>query len=106
MLLDKFSLKGQIGIVTGGGQGLGKVFCQAFAEAGADIVIAEANTETGAATAAEIRATGRRAIAVTTDVRDPASVQAMADRAIAEFGRIDFLMNNAGITHWGEAQNV
>ncbi|MGC9349179.1 MAG: SDR family NAD(P)-dependent oxidoreductase, partial [Anaerolineae bacterium] len=45
MLLDKFSLSGQVGIVTGGGQGLGKAFCHAFAEAGADIVIAEINAE-------------------------------------------------------------
>ena len=106
MILDKFSLKGQAGIVTGGGQGLGKIFCQAFAEAGADIVVAEANADTGAATAKEIRATGRRSIAVRTDVRAPASVAAMADRAMTEFGRIDFLMNNAGITQWGDAQSI
>ena len=46
MILDKFSLAGQVGIVTGGGQGLGWAFCQAFAEAGADIVVAEINPET------------------------------------------------------------
>ncbi len=106
MIFDKFSLKGQVGIVTGGGQGLGKVFCQAYAEVGADIIVAEANPETGEATAAELRAGGRRAIAVTTDVRDPASVEAMVSRAMAEFGQIDFLMNNAGITKWADAQSV
>lgn len=106
MILDKFSLKGQVGIVTGGGQGLGKVFCHAYAEAGADIVVAEANAETGNVTAEEIKATGRRAIAITTDVRDPASVDAMTARAMAEFGKIDFLMNNAGITKWADAQST
>ena len=106
MILDKFSLKGQVGIVTGGGQGLGKVFCHAFAEAGADIIVAEANADTGNATAEEIKATGRRAIAITTDVRDPASVDAMTVRAVAHFGKIDFLMNNAGITKWADAQAI
>jgi NAD(P)-dependent dehydrogenase (short-subunit alcohol dehydrogenase family) len=106
MILDLFSLKGQVGIVTGGGQGLGKVFCHAFAEAGADIVIAEANAETGQATAEEIRATGRRAIAISTDVRSPASVDAMLAHAISEFGKVDFLMNNAGITKWAAAESM
>jgi NAD(P)-dependent dehydrogenase (short-subunit alcohol dehydrogenase family) len=106
MILDKFSLAGQVGIVTGGGQGLGQVFCHAFAEVGADIVVAEANPQTGPVVVEEIKAKGRRAIYVQTDVRNPASVQAMADQAVAEFGRIDFLMNNAGITKWAEAETV
>jgi NAD(P)-dependent dehydrogenase (short-subunit alcohol dehydrogenase family) len=106
MILDLFSLAGQVGIVTGGGQGLGKVFCHAFAEAGADIVVAEANPVTGQTTADEIKALGRRAIAVQTDVRNPASVNAMVSRAIAEFGKVDFLMNNAGITKWAEAESM
>jgi NAD(P)-dependent dehydrogenase (short-subunit alcohol dehydrogenase family) len=106
MLLDKFSLAGQVGIVTGGGQGLGKVFCRAFAEAGADLVVAEINRETGPETAAELQQMGRRALYVQTDVSDRASVLAMAERCLAEFGRIDFLMNNAGITKWGQAEEV
>jgi NAD(P)-dependent dehydrogenase (short-subunit alcohol dehydrogenase family) len=106
MAVDKFSLTGQVGIVTGGGQGLGKVFCGALAEAGANIVVAEINPETGLVTAEEIRAMGRRALFVKTDVRRRDSVQAMVDQALAEFGKIDFLMNNAGITKWGEAENV
>jgi NAD(P)-dependent dehydrogenase (short-subunit alcohol dehydrogenase family) len=104
MILDKFSLAGQTGIVTGGGQGLGQVFCHAFAEAGADIVVAEAKSDTGMKVVEEIKAKGRRGLYVQTDVRDPASVQAMAAKTVAEFGRVDFLMNNAGITHWREAE--
>jgi len=106
MLMEKFSLAGQVGIVTGGGQGLGKVFCRAFAEAGADVVVAEINPETGPATVEEIVAIGRRALFVQTDVRLRASVQGMVDRALAEFGQIDFLMNNAGIVKWAEAEKV
>ena len=106
MVLDKFSLAGQIGIVTGGGQGLGKVYCRAFAEAGADVVVAEMNPDTGRQTVDEIKALGRRAICTPTDVRDPASVNDMVSRTLAEFGRVDFLMNNAGITKWAEAETA
>ena len=106
MVLDKFSLAGQVGIVTGGGQGLGWAFCQAFAEAGADIVIAEINPETGPKTAEQIQIMGRQALCVQTDVRDNASVEAMVDQALAKFGRIDFLMNNAGIAAWRPAEET
>lgn len=106
MVLDQFSLAGMVGIVTGGGQGLGKVFCHAFAEAGADIVVAEANPDTGPVTVDEIKALGRRSIYVQTDVRNPESVNSMAARVMSEFGKVDFLMNNAGITKWGEAENA
>jgi NAD(P)-dependent dehydrogenase (short-subunit alcohol dehydrogenase family) len=106
MLMDKFSLEGQVGIVTGGGQGLGKVFCRAFAEAGADVVVAELNPQTGPVTAQEIEALGRRSLFVETDVRRRESVQAMVDEALRTFGRVDFMMNNAGITKWCEAEKV
>jgi NAD(P)-dependent dehydrogenase (short-subunit alcohol dehydrogenase family) len=106
MVLDKFSLKGQVGIVTGGGQGLGKAFCLAFAEAGADIVVAEFNPQTGAETVQAIQALGRRALFIETDVRKKASVEAMVAKTVAEFGKLDFIMNNAGIVIWKEAENV
>ena len=106
MLLDKFSLRGQVGIATGGGQGLGKVFCLAFAEVGADVVVAELNEQTGPETVREIEALGRRSLYVETDVRDRSSVQAMVNRTLAQLGRIDFLMNNAGITKWCDSQDV
>jgi len=106
MILDRFSLAGQVGIVTGGGQGLGHVFCHAFAEAGADVVVAEINVQTGPATVREIEAKGRRALYVHTDVRDRVSVQAMVDQTLAHFGRVDFLMNNAGIVKWDPAEKA
>ena len=106
MVLDKFSLAGQVGVVTGGGQGLGKVFCHAFAEAGADVVVAELNAETGPGTVEEVELRGRRGLFVQTDVRSRESIETMVDAALAEFGRIDFLMNNAGITIWGDAETI
>lgn len=105
-VLDRFSLAGQVGIVTGGGQGLGRMFCRTFAEAGADIVIAEKEPFAGEAAAIEIEALGRQALFVETDVRNAPSVTALVDRTVSRFGRIDFLMNNAGITIWGAAENT
>lgn len=106
MIQEAFSLEGKVGVVTGGGQGLGKVFCLAFAEAGADIVVAEINATTGPVTAEEIRGLGRDAISVRTDVRDEASVREMVDLALTKFGKIDFLMNNAGIVQHLDAEQV
>ena len=106
MVLDKFSLAGKVAIVTGGGQGLGKVFCHAFAEAGADLVVAELNPETGPQVEEEMKAKGRRALFVQTDVTDSDSVDEMVQRAVVDMGQVDVLMNNAGIVKWGEAENV
>lgn len=106
MVLDKFLLTGQVAIVTGGGQGLGKMFCHALAEAGADIVVAELNQETGPVTAKEIEAKGRRASFVQTDVRNRQSVFEMVEQTLSTFGRVDILVNNAGITKWGAAEEV
>jgi len=106
MIAEKFSLEGQVGIVTGGGQGLGKVFCLAYADAGADVVVAEIDPDTGEQTAEEVRAMGRRALAVETDVRQPESIRNMLQAALAELGKVDFLMNNAGIVKWGQAEEI
>ena len=106
MVLERFSLDGQVGIVTGGGQGLGEVFCHAVAEAGADVVVAEINPETGSRTARELEQKGTRALQVDTDVTSLESIEAMVVTTLSKFGRIDFLVNNAGITIWGDAESV
>jgi NAD(P)-dependent dehydrogenase (short-subunit alcohol dehydrogenase family) len=106
MVLERFSLAGKVGVVTGGGQGLGRVFCHAFAEAGADVVVAEISPETGPRTVSEIQERGRRGLFVETDVRSRDSIASMVHASLDEFGHIDFLMNNAGITLWCPAEDV
>lgn len=106
MIMDKFSLRGKTAVVTGGGQGLGKVFCLAYADAGADVVVAELNPETGQETVREVQALGRKSVYIHTDVRSRASIQEMVNGSLETFGRIDILMNNAGITKWCPAEQV
>ena len=88
-------LADKVVLVVGAGPGLGRRLSRRCAEAGADLVVAARTAETLAATAAEIRGCGRRALAVPTDIAKPSEARALADRAIAEFGRIDVLVNAA-----------
>ncbi len=90
-------LQGQAAIVTGAGRNIGRAIALELAGMGADIVVAEMDEATGKRTADEVRKLGRRALALRTDVTRMADLQAMADRTVAEFGRIDILVNNAGI---------
>ena len=110
-------LKGQIAIVTGGGRGIGRAIALELARQGADIVIAELDQGGAKRTAEEVGALGRRSLATTTDVTSRADLRAMVDRAKAEFGRIDILINNAGIyraaatldvteDHWDAIMNI
>ena len=91
------SLKERVVIITGAGQGIGRVFAKAFAIAGARVVIAERNEEKAAAVSAEIMKAGGEALAITTDVSDEASIAEMIEVVTDEYGRIDVLINNAGI---------
>jgi len=95
-VLDKLRLTDKVAIMTGAGRGLGRVMALALAEAGADIVAAARTQAQIDETAEMIRAKGRRCLAVSTDVTSPAAVTAMVEATIAEFGRIDVLVNNAG----------
>lgn len=91
------SLAGRVAIITGAGQGIGRAFAKAFARAGARAVVAEINEANAAAVSAEIMAAGGEALAVRTDVADEASIRQMVDIVEGEYGRIDVLINNAGI---------
>jgi NAD(P)-dependent dehydrogenase (short-subunit alcohol dehydrogenase family) len=96
-VLDRFSLEGRVAIVTGASAGLGVAIAQALAEAGADVVLAARHVEGLERTRALVEAAGRRALAVRTDIAVPEDCQALVDAAVGEFGRLDVLVNNAGI---------
>ena len=92
-------LDDRIAVVTGAAQGIGRAIAETLARRGAHVVVADINLEKAQATAQAIAAsTGQRVIAVQTNVADSTSAQAMIDRTLAEFGRIDVLVNNAGTT--------
>jgi NAD(P)-dependent dehydrogenase (short-subunit alcohol dehydrogenase family) len=91
-----FDLTGQVAIVTGTSRGLGQYFARALARAGADLVLTSRRRESLAPFEEEIRAMGRRTLAVPLDVRDQASIVNMVKEAEAAFGQIQILVNNAG----------
>ncbi|CAN5299508.1 3-oxoacyl-ACP reductase FabG [soil metagenome] len=90
-----FGVEGRVVIITGAGQGIGREYARQFAAAGAIPVVADLNPETAEQAVLEIITDGGRALAVATDVSDPASIANLVDRTMAAFGRIDILINNA-----------
>ncbi|MEV0361334.1 SDR family NAD(P)-dependent oxidoreductase [Nocardia fusca] len=102
-VLDLFRLTGRVAVVTGAGSGLGAGFARALAEAGADIVVAGRRRDKLEQVAESVTVLGRRCSVVPTDVTDPDQCETLARAAITEFGRLDVLVNNAGITHTAPA---
>lgn len=96
-VLDSFRLDDRVVIVTGASSGLGVAFAKAAAEAGADVVLAARRADKLAATAEIVEQAGRRALTVQTDVADPQACADMVDAAMTEFGKVDVLVNNAGV---------
>lgn len=90
-------LKDKVAIVTGGGSGIGRGVCQAFAREGAHVVVVDLNLSGAQVTLADVEAAGQQGRAVQADVSDPTQVRAMVAATQAAFGRIDVLFNGAGI---------
>lgn len=89
-------LKDRVAIITGGAKGIGRAISLKFAEEGCDIVVNAMHIEGAEKVAEEVRALGRRSLAIAADVADSAQVNDMVDRTVKEFGKIDILVNNAG----------
>jgi NAD(P)-dependent dehydrogenase (short-subunit alcohol dehydrogenase family) len=92
-----YDLTGKVAVITGAASGMGHAAAVLFARAGASVVLADLNTKGGEAAAAEASAAGPRCVFQRTDVAEEADVAALIGRAVAEFGKLDILFNNAGI---------
>ena len=95
---DLFDLSGQVAVVTGASSGLGVTFCEALAQAGADLAVCARRTDMMEQTARMVRDLGRRCLALKADVTNPDQIDSFVDRTLAEYGKIDILVNNAGVT--------
>ncbi len=96
-LLDSFSLAGKVAIVTGASSGLGVAFATGLAEAGADVAICARRVEKLEETRAQVRALDRRCIAIRADVANPEDCNQVVEETVKQLGRVDVLINNAGI---------
>ena len=97
-VLQQFSLAGRTAIVTGAGTGLGYAMAEGLAEAGADVVVVGRRAERLQSIAEAVRALGRQALPVACDVSDRAAVEQLFRETVARFGKVDIVVNNAGIT--------
>jgi NAD(P)-dependent dehydrogenase (short-subunit alcohol dehydrogenase family) len=97
-VVDKFRLEGRVALVTGGTRGFGRVIAEALAQAGADVALCARDGRQAEAVAAEVaQRTGRQTLGAPADVTDPAAVEALVAGVLQRFGRIDVLVNNAGV---------
>jgi NAD(P)-dependent dehydrogenase (short-subunit alcohol dehydrogenase family) len=96
-LLDRFRLDGKVAIVTGASSGLGVAFAEGLAEAGADVAICARRAERLQDTKAGVEQHGRRCIAIEADVSKPEDCTRVVEQAVSELGRVDVLVNNAGV---------
>jgi 7-alpha-hydroxysteroid dehydrogenase len=97
-LAEAFSLTGKVAIVTGAGRGIGAQTAKTYAEAGADVVLAARTKEQLDVVAEEVRGFGRRALVIPCDANDNDALEGLVTQTMAEFGRIDVVVNNAGGT--------
>ena len=106
MNFPTFDLTGKVAVVTGATKNIGHALALGFANAGADVAVVGRTVSECESTAEKIRAMGRRALAVPTDVTNQEAVEKMVKAAVAEFGHIDILMNNAGAAITKKAEDI
>ncbi|MBA7654959.1 Gluconate 5-dehydrogenase [subsurface metagenome] len=95
--MDIFDLSGKVAIVTGGNQGIGLAISRGLAEAGAAVIIANRRAEEGKQAAESLKKDGLNVISIPTDVSNESSIAAMVSKVVKDFGKIDVLVNNAGV---------
>ena len=103
-MLELFSLSGRVALVTGAGRGIGATIATAWARAGADVACLDLDPSSAEATADQVRATGRRAVAIGCDVTDADAVADAVARTVAELGGLHVALNNAGIAGHAPAE--
>lgn len=105
-MMELFSLKGKVAVVTGGNRGLGKTFALSLAKMGADVVIVGRDELKNLSVTKEIESYGRRAISLSVDLQDISAIKRMVETVKNEFRKIDILVNNAGVSKTGLALDV
>jgi NAD(P)-dependent dehydrogenase (short-subunit alcohol dehydrogenase family) len=95
-----------VAIVTGGGMGLGEALCEELARRGATVVVADVDGDAARQVAGRLEQSGRPALAVRIDVADEAEVAQLIESTVAEYGRVDYMINNAGIAIGGDSRDL
>ena len=102
---EMFNLQGKVAIITGGGKGIGLKMAEGLAEAGANIVLCSRNVENCTKAAQDLEKSGVKTLAMACDVKSPADIQNVVDKTLGEFGRLDILVNNSGVTYRSPAED-
>ncbi len=103
---DLFALEGKVSLITGGARGIGRACAQALAEMGSDLALLDIHEENLARAAEDLAGDGVKVTRLHADVTDVAAVQRAFDQAVAGLGRLDVLVNSAGIAHWAKAEEM
>jgi 3-oxoacyl-[acyl-carrier protein] reductase len=99
-------LKNKVAIITGASKGIGKAIAVSYAEEGASVVLASRSMDLLNSIESEIKAAGGEAMAMSLDVRDPESVNAVVEKTVKEYGRLDIMVNNAGVSMAHPSENL
>jgi NAD(P)-dependent dehydrogenase (short-subunit alcohol dehydrogenase family) len=105
-ILERFSLKGKVALVTGAGQGIGRAFAHALGEAGAAVAVVDISADTIQTVVEELKGKGIDAIALRTDVTNRGDIGRMIDAILKKWGKLTIGFNNAGIGQWVDAENI